>query len=134
MQEWVMHLMQCVFVRLICLACCWCNCSVFVFVFFYILVFVFVFVFVFDMLGMLLVQLLQRTVAAIFSDLLWYFRFFGTLPYLDQFAIYICLHARCTVLVIEIENHKLNQLELSEEIKILAIFLRHNWQIGANGA
>ena len=79
----------------------------------------------FDLFGMLLVRL---------QSFVNFFDIF-TPPNLDQFAIYICLHARCTVLVIEIkENHKLNQLELSEDILILAIFLRHNWQIGANGA
>ena len=31
------------------------------------------------------------------------------------------------------ENHKLNQLELFGNICLLAILLRHNWQIGSNG-
>ena len=60
----------------------------------------------------LLVLLLQHIVAAIFDIL------DPPSPYLDQFAIYICLHAGRTVLVIEIENHQLNQLELSEDFGI----------------
>ena len=66
--------------------------------------------------------LLQHTVAAIFDIL-----DLSPPPYLDQFAIYICLRARCTVLVIEIENHKLNQLELSEDFGNFSEAHLANW-------
>ena len=36
----------------------------------------------------------------------------------------------CTVLVIAVENHKLNQLELFRDT--FWLLLRHNWQIGTN--